>query len=231
MVDIEGTYDIEAPCELVWEMVQDPEILARIMPGCEALELTGENEYEGKLRIQVGPVDGAFRGKLELSDVRPLEGFHMTVNGRGPSGVIEGQGDLRLQPTDSGTRLDYVGTAVVSGRMASVGQRLMSSSAKAVTKQCLLNLERQVQARQAPVVSQTAANGTGPSTPVEEAPPAPSQTEFMLGVGQELLAEYIPDPRQRKLAAGLALGVLIIVFLNWYAALVARKVARQMQEE
>jgi uncharacterized protein len=234
MVDIEGDYDIAAPCALVWEMVQDPEILSRILPGCEKLELTGENEYQGKIRIQVGPVDGMFQGKLELSDVRPLEGFHMLVNGRGPSGVIRGEGDLNLHPTETGTRLIYEGTGEVSGRMASVGQRLMTSSAKAVTKQCLQNLDRQVQARQAP--PETEVSGINGRAAAERAmpqgaPPAPSQTEFMLGVGEELLAEYIPDPRQRKLVGGLVLAVLIFAFLNWYAGLVARKVAKQMQKE
>ena len=96
MVDIEGNYEIDAPCALVWDMVQDPDVLSRVMPGCEQLEKTGENEYKGKMRIQVGPVDGVFQGTLELSDIRPLEGFHLTVNGRGPSGMIRGEGDLAL---------------------------------------------------------------------------------------------------------------------------------------
>ncbi|MDX1416536.1 MAG: carbon monoxide dehydrogenase subunit G, partial [Candidatus Promineifilaceae bacterium] len=123
MVDIKGDYEIEAPCELVWDMVLDPEVLSRIMPGCERLEKTGENEYQGKMRIQVGPVDGVFQGTLALSDVRPLEGFHMQVNGRGPSGMIRGEGNLEMQPLGSGTKLMYEGTSQVSGRMATVGQR------------------------------------------------------------------------------------------------------------
>lgn len=233
MVDIEGDYDIEAPCELVWEMVQDPEVLARVMPGCERLELTGENEYQGKMRIQVGPVDGIFQGTMQLSDIRPLEGFHLEVNGRGPSGMIRGEGVLNLQPTETGTRLSYEGNGKVSGRMATVGQRLMTSSARAVTKQCLQNLDRQVQARLAPAEEAPAdGDGRAPSGPaLDEAPPAPSQTEFMLGVGEELIAEYLPDPKQRRIAAGIALALFTFLLMNWYASLVARKVAKEMRQE
>ncbi len=233
MVDIEGNYDIDAPRELVWEMVQDPEILARVLPGCEKLDLVGENEYKGKMRIQVGPVDGMFQGTMQLSDIRPLEGFHLAVNGRGPSGMIRGEGDLELQPTESGTRLVYEGSGKVSGRMATVGQRLMTSSARAVTKQCLQNLERQVQARQAPA-AETPVSGNGRAKEAPEAagaaPPPPSQTEFMLGVGEEMIAEYLPYPRQRRIVAGLIIAFLTFIFVNWYAGLVARKVAREMRK-
>lgn len=234
MVDIEGNYDIEAPTELVWEMVQDPEVLARVMPGCEKLELTGENQYKGKLRIQIGPVDGVFQGTMELSDIRPSEGFHLKVNGRGPSGMIRGEGTLNLEPTETGTRLAYSGTSKVSGRIATVGQRLMTSSARAVTKQCLQNLDRQVQARQAPVVdAPVSGNGhvESQAESADTAPPPPSQTEFMLGVGEELLAEYLPDPQQRRLAAGAAAAFLAFLFLNWYAGLVARKVAKNLRDD
>jgi len=103
-----------------------------------------------------------------------------------------------------------------------------------VTKQCLQNLDRQVQARQQPVVETAAevdgARTTGP-TAVAEAPPAPSQTEFMLAVGEEMLADFIPDPKQRRMVAGLALAALFIGFLSWYAEFVARKVAKRMQED
>ena len=133
MVEIEGTYEIAAPTELVWEMVLDPDVLSRVMPGCEKLERTGENEYKGKMRIKVGPVDGVYQGTLAISELRPLQGFHLAVNGRCASGNIRGEGDLQLEQAENdGTLLRYVGQGEVSGRMATVGQRLTQSSARAI---------------------------------------------------------------------------------------------------
>ena len=63
---VQGSYVFDAPPEVVFTSIQDPEILAATMPGCDKLELTGENEYDGILNIRVGPVQGgeclAFHG-------------------------------------------------------------------------------------------------------------------------------------------------------------------------
>ena len=48
MVELEGNYEIDAPRELVWDMVRDPEVLARVMPGCEKLEAAGDNEFRAR---------------------------------------------------------------------------------------------------------------------------------------------------------------------------------------
>lgn len=233
MVEIEGTYEIAAPPELVWEMVLDPEVLARVMPGCEKLERTAENEYKGKMRIRVGPIDGVYQGTLVLSELRTFEGFHLAVKGRGTSGNIRGEGDLQLEPAENGgTLLRYEGQGEVSGKMASVGQRLTQSSARAITKQCLNNLDRQVEARVTPeeALDEGVIDGAQQArTPV--VPEAPGQTEFMLGVAQEMLDEYMSDPKQRRILLGLAAVPMIFLLMNWFANIVAGRVVKKLRDE
>jgi carbon monoxide dehydrogenase subunit G len=229
MVEIEGAYEIAAPRELVWEMVLDPDILSRVVPGCDKLERTGDNEYQGKMRIKVGPVDGVYKGTLALSELRPLEGFHLAVNGRGASGNVRGEGDVQLESTENGdTLLRYVGQGEVSGRMATVGQRLTQSSARAITKQCLNNLDRQVEARVEP---QPAEEEGAQLSKAPVVPKAPSQTEFVVGVAQEMLDEYMPDPNQRKIVIGFAALPIFILFVNWFANVVAKRVVKKLQED
>ena len=86
MIQVTGDYDFAAPQEVVWEMMLDPEVLANTIPGCEKLERVDENTYTGRLNIRVGPVQGVFQGKVEMSDRRPPAGLHMVVNGSGPAG-------------------------------------------------------------------------------------------------------------------------------------------------
>lgn len=229
MVEIEGTYEIGAPPELVWEMILDPDILSRVVPGCDKLEQTGDNEYRGKMRIRIGPVDGVYQGTLKLSDMRPLEGFHLAVNGRGASGNVRGEGDVHLEATASGrTILRYEGEGEISGRIATVSQRLTQSSASAITKQCLNNLDQQIEARAEPqVVDQ------GAGLPIREpiVPSAPSQSEFALGVARELLDEYVPDPNQRRILLGLAILPALLLIVNWFANIVANRVVKRLQED
>ncbi len=143
-MNIEGTHLFDAPQELVWRMLLDPVVLAKVMPNCQALEKTGEGEYEGKIKIQVGPVQGAFQGKVTLSDLQAPSSYHMQVQGKGPAGVVDGEGAVRLETVDGKTLMHYTGEAKVSGRIASIGQRLMETSARAITKQSLENLEQQI---------------------------------------------------------------------------------------
>lgn len=235
MIELEGNTVFVAPRELLWEMILDPDVLARILPGCDKLEVVNENEYQGQMKIKIGPVDGVFRGTVTLSDLQPLEGFHLVVNGRGPSGIVEGAGDVRLEDAPNGTAFSYTGSGQVSGRMATVGQRVMTSSARAVTKQSLENLDTQVQARVAPQATVEEVMGSdgiqaGPAPAAEPPPPAPSQSDFILGVAENMVEEFVHDPQQRKLLAGLAVVTVLVIGVNWFANLVARRVVRMMDE-
>jgi len=236
MVDLDGNYDFDAPPEMLWEMVLDPDILARILPGCDNLVIVDENKYEGQMKIKIGPVDGVFRGNVVLSDLEPLQSFHLVVNGRGPSGIVKGEGDVRLEGNQNGTHFIYSGSGQVSGRMATVGQRVMSSSAKAVVKQSLQNLENQVEARLQPVRETAAGLAEGSAGDAErvvsgQAPPAPSQTEFMLGVAENMIEEFIPNPQHRRAVVGLALVSTLIFLTNIFANMVARRVVKMIKED
>lgn len=223
MIEMTGEYDFQAPQELVWDMMLDPEVLSRTMPGCETLERVDDNTFQGRLNIRVGPVQGVFQGKVETVELRPPAGFRLIVNGSGPAGVVRGEGNLTLEAIQDTTRLRYDGAVQVSGRIASVGQRVMDSSAKSIVKQSLQNLDQQVQARLQP------AAATGQAAIDPPAPAAPDQTAFMLSVTRDVFADLIPDPRQRRALVGLAVAAVVVAAVNAFANLVARRVVRMMK--
>lgn len=243
MVELAGDYEFAAPHELVWEMMLDPEVLAMTIPGCESLEQVGENTFQGRLNIKVGPVQGVFQGKVESSNLQPPSSFHIVVNGSGPAGVVRGEGNVRLDPLQAATRLSYDGSVQVSGRIASVGQRVMDSSTRSIVKQSLQNLEAQILARLAPVAQQVAqdaaqqaapkgeAVSVPPARPVATPPPAPGQADFIYNVARDVMDDLLPDPRLRKAVAGLGLTVVILGLANAFANLVARRVTKMLQEE
>lgn len=236
MVELSGEYDFPAPQELVWQMLLDPEVLAKTIPGCEKLEEIDVNSFQGRMNIRVGPVQGAFQGKVEASDLHPPTSFRINLNGNGPAGVVRAEGVMMLETIEAITRLRYDGTAQISGRIASVGQRVMDSSAKSIVKQSLQNLDKQIQARLEPeattagkpVDAAVAPSAVRSSAPT--APPAPSQFEFMRNVTADVLQDLIPDPQQRKLLVGLGLAAVVIGLINGFANLVARRVAKILKE-
>ena len=201
---IEGDHRFEAPRESVFEALLDPEVLARTLPGVQSLTSTGENEYRGALDIRVGPVQGRFQGKVALSEIEPPESYRLQMSGQGPHGFVNGSGSIRLEDEQGGTRLFYDVDAQVGGRIAGVGQRLLDSSAKALTRQALEGLEKQIAARVGPSEPTPGSEDITLEMPVVERPAPPSQTAFAAGVAKQMLADLVP-PRRRPLVFGLAL--------------------------
>lgn len=235
MIELAGEYDFAAPQELVWQMILDPEVLAMTIAGCERLERVDDNTLQGRLNLRVGPVQGIFQGKVESADMHPPTSLRMIVNGNGPAGVVRGEGNITLETIASTTRLRYDGTAQVSGRIASVGQRVMDSSAKSIVKQSLQNLEKQIEARLEPAAAAVAAPANAATatagTAAAPVPSAPSQTEFLFNVAKDVAAELIPDPGQRRLLVGVGAVVVVLGLLNAFTNLVARRVAKLLREE
>jgi len=211
---IQGEHTFDAPRERVWRALLDPEVLARTLPGCERLERTGENEYRGVLNVQVGPVKGQFQGTLQLADILPLEGYHMKLDGSGPSGFMNGQGELRLADTPAGTTLRYDLDTQIGGRIAGLGQRLVESSAKSITRQGLEGLARELAAMTDPVREETVKEEIAVA-PVPPAPPPvrPTQAEVAARVAGDVARDLVPaEKRPWVIGVGLAL-LAILVFL------------------
>ncbi|HEY53991.1 MAG TPA: carbon monoxide dehydrogenase subunit G [Caldilineae bacterium] len=208
-MELAGEYTFNAPRQVVWDAIMDPEVLAKILPGCERLEKVSETEYKGVLNVRIGPVQGRFNGKVLLSDLEEPERFHLDIDGKGAAGFIKGGGDARLDVIDDNTVLTYSGEAQVGGRIASAGQRLVDTSARSIVRQALESLDRIIQAKlqPAPEVS------TGVAAPVPEIEP-PTQTELALGVAKDLYDEFVPEER-RPLILGLvgAAAVLVVVLI------------------
>ena len=77
-------------------MMQDPEVLARAMPGCESLEKIGEDEYRMKMKMALASLSGAFEGKVRITDQTPPSSFRLMVEGTGKIGFMKGDGLLKL---------------------------------------------------------------------------------------------------------------------------------------
>lgn len=209
---LQGTYTFDAPRERVWRALLDPAVLARTLPGCEKLERVAENSYLGVLNVQVGPVKGQFQGTLVLTDVRPLEGYHMKLDGKGPAGFMNGEGDLRLTEAGSATELAYDIDSQVGGRVAAVGQRLLESSSKSVARQGLEGLAREISA----MGESEAAESEAAPAPVPP-PTQLSQTELAArvagDVARDMARDLVPPERRPWLIGGALLAMAVIGLL------------------
>src|SRR5262245_53311611 len=205
-----GDYLFDAPVQEVWNALFDPAILAAVMPGCEKLELV-DGRYRGELNVKVGPVQGKFSGTVDLKDTDEPRSYTMLIDGRGAPGFVKANASVALEPEAAGTRIRYDADAQVGGKVASVGQRLLEASARAIVKQSLEGLNENIKIRAAAHAAQSpprqAAAGTAPPAGAaagasgDPAPPAPvvalrqiDQSALAANVAKEVVRSLIPMP-------------------------------------
>jgi carbon monoxide dehydrogenase subunit G len=133
-VKIAGDYTIPALEERAYLVLQDPEMLARAMPGCETLERIGDGEYHIKMKIVLASMSALFDGKVRVTDQDPFSRFRLIVEGTGKIGFVKGEGLLTLTAVDRGTSVHYDGGVEVGGTIATVGQRLLDTTARMLIK-------------------------------------------------------------------------------------------------
>lgn len=201
---IQGEYVFDGPREEVWELVRDPEVLATALPGTKSLSQVSENEYEGEMNVRVGPVAGAFSGRVAVSDEVPPESYTLTVDGKGKPGFAKGTGHVQLIDQGDGTTLmEYEGEVQIGGRIASVGQRLIDTASKSMIRQGLDALNKALEAR-------VAAKSAGQEE-VNYDPP--SEAEFAAAVAKDMASEVLSSSRLIWIAVAAVIVIAIVAVI------------------
>jgi carbon monoxide dehydrogenase subunit G len=130
-MDMTGEYKIAAPRARVWAALNDPEILRQAIPGCEEIKKLSDTELEAAARAKIGPVSARFTGKVKLSDLKPPLGYTLTGEGSGgAAGFAKGEAKVSLAEDGDATILRYTVKAIIGGKLAQLGQRLVDGAAK-----------------------------------------------------------------------------------------------------
>jgi carbon monoxide dehydrogenase subunit G len=147
---IEGEYSFDGPREILWELVRDPSVLAACLPGSQTVRRVGEHEYEGEIGIRVGPISGAFAGRLFVTNEVPPASCTLTVEGKGKVGFLKGIGNIDMTEQGLGiTLMKYTGNVQIGGKVASVGQRLFDAVSRGMIEQAFAKLNEMLKARSA----------------------------------------------------------------------------------
>ena len=126
-----GEQLLAAPRETVWKKLNDPVVLKACIPGCETLDVIGENEFQAVATNKIGPVKARFKGKVRLTDINPPNGYKISGEGDGGiAGFAKGGATVALTDKDGGTLLTYNVEAQIGGKLAQIGQRLVNGAAK-----------------------------------------------------------------------------------------------------
>lgn len=122
---------ISAPRDVVFAALNDPEILRDSIPGCEELIKHSDTELEAKVVLKIGPVKARFGGTVTLDPSQAPDRFSLTGEGKGgPAGYAKGGANVILEEHEGQTLLKYAAKAEIGGKLAQLGSRLVTSTAK-----------------------------------------------------------------------------------------------------
>jgi len=142
-MELNGTHELNQPPEVVWTALFDPATLAGAIPGCEHLEQTGDNAFAATVKLKIGPVSARFKGDVELSQMVPPQSCVLSGKGSGGiAGFAKGSAKVLLEPCNGGTTLTYTADAALGGKLASLGSRLIQSTANKLAHEFFTNFSQ-----------------------------------------------------------------------------------------
>ena len=141
---LSGSYEFNATPEKVWQTMTDPQSLSACIPGCEKMEALGNDEYAATVTVSMGPIRSKFDATVKMVDMKPYDSYSLIIEGKGPSGFVRGESQVRLA-ADNGKTTVIVDTESSSGGLlARVGQRMMESFAKSMMDRFFTCLQQSI---------------------------------------------------------------------------------------
>jgi len=148
-----GNHTVNASTSTVWLMLMDPDVLAKVVPGISELQKIADNSFKSILNIKIGPVSGSFAGNLQLEDMVEQKSFTLKAQQNSKIGNANAVVKINLAAiTNAETEVKFDGDVKISGMLATMGQRLLGGVANTLTKQFFENLDKEIIAKESPMV-------------------------------------------------------------------------------
>ena len=142
-MELQDEITIPVSRDKVYEALNDVAVLKACIPGCEELEREGENDLVAKVTLKVGPVKAKFGGRVTLDPSKAPDAISLSGEGDGGiAGFAKGGADVELVEDGQQTILRYTAKAEIGGKLAQLGWRLITSTAKKLSKMFFEKFEK-----------------------------------------------------------------------------------------
>jgi carbon monoxide dehydrogenase subunit G len=122
---LENSFRVDLPVESTWSTLLDIPSIVPCMPGAELLAVEDNRNYQGQVKVKLGPVAVAFQGRAKLVEVDESN-HRVRVNASGTENKGRGsaQADVTfvLVPEGRATRVDIVTDLSLAGAVAQYGR-------------------------------------------------------------------------------------------------------------
>lgn len=186
-IEIEETFEVAAPIDLVWRFVTTPELIVACLPGASLAEVLDDRNFLGRVKVKLGAVTAAYKGKITFTEVDDANHvLRMLGEGKDPSGGTAKASICCSLAEKEGGLVEMTTSAEIdlTGKVMQVGRGMI----KGVSHQLFLQFAKTARSRlEAEAAEQGVGADSGAATEGEgSSVPAPSQA------ASSALAEEVP---------------------------------------
>jgi uncharacterized protein len=142
-VNVSGERTFQASRETVWQVLNDPESMAKTMPGVDVHDPT---HWTANVKIPLGL--GGLKMKVDMEKIEEHAPDHakLKIKGKGVGAMMSMETSFDLAEADgNGCSMQWAAEVRIAGPVGSMGQRVIQPIVNQQVQQVLAALDREVQ--------------------------------------------------------------------------------------
>lgn len=141
-MEYDGTATIPAPRDAVWEPITDPQVLTQCVMGAQEIQRVSERRYEGVIQQSVAGITVSFAGEVEIETLERPERLTFSAVGSDSrtNARMDADVEVTLAETGGETTMDYAVDIQFTGKLATLGSRILRRQIKANVETYFENL-------------------------------------------------------------------------------------------
>ena len=129
-MNFDGTVEIRAPRERVWDFLMDPNQVGPCGPGVESIEVIDETHFKARAKVGIGFISARFVVDMEIAEREEPDRAVIKARGQAPGSAVDATATMRLRDGDAGgTVMEWAADVMIGGTLASVGARMIEGTA------------------------------------------------------------------------------------------------------
>ena len=141
---VEGVKELDAPAQVVWEVLNDPARMAKLLPGVQSFEVQDDRRWSCNVKIPLGMGGLALKFNFEKTEERAIEYARLSAKGQGVGAIVSMDTQFHLTPDGERTHMRWEAEVRVAGPIGSMGQRVFQPIVNQQVGNVLDALEAQV---------------------------------------------------------------------------------------
>jgi carbon monoxide dehydrogenase subunit G len=126
----DGSVEIKAPRQKVWDFLMDPNQVGSCGPGVESIEVVDESHSKAIAKVGIGFISARFAVDLEIAEKEPPDKAVIKATGQAPGSAVYATATMSLRDGPGrSTVMDWAAHILIGGTLASVGARLIEGTA------------------------------------------------------------------------------------------------------